>query len=103
MHTQPWPVVEELAAATDGADAGLLGTVGEALSGLRRAKSEAKVKMRTEISAATVSGPEQELGRVRAALLDLRAAGKVTGEVSFGPAEALAVSDVVLVTEPADA
>ncbi len=103
VHTQPWPVVEELAAATDGADAGLLGTVGEALSGLRKAKSEAKVKMRTEISAATITGPERELGRVRAALLDLRAAGKVTGEVSFGPGETLTVADVALVTEPAGA
>ncbi|RIK15176.1 MAG: valine--tRNA ligase [Acidobacteria bacterium] len=103
VHTQPWPVVEELAAATVGADAGLLGTVGEALSGLRKAKSEAKVKMRTEISAATITGPERELGRVRAALLDLRAAGKVTGEVSFGPGETLTVADVALVTEPAGA
>ncbi|AXH95898.1 valine--tRNA ligase [Ornithinimicrobium avium] len=103
VHTQPWPVVEELAAATDGADAGLLGTVGEALSGLRRAKSEAKVKMRTEISAATVCGPQQELDRVRAALPDLRAAGKVTGEIRLEPAETLAVSDVVLVSEPAGA
>ena len=103
VHTQPWPVVEELTGATDGADPGLLGTVGEALSGLRKAKSEAKVKMRTEISAATITGPERELGRVRAALLDLRAAGKVTGEVSFGPGETLTVADVALVTEPAGA
>lgn len=103
VHTQPWPTVDELAGAVDGADAGLLGTVGQALAGLRRAKSEAKVKMRTEISAATVAAPAGEAERVRSALGDLRAAGKVTGEVSFADADELAVRDVALVLEDASA
>ena len=102
VHVQPWPVVAELVGATDGADAALLGTVAEALSGLRKAKSEAKVKMRTEISGGTVAGTAAQLDQVRAALRDLAAAGKVTGELSFVEAQGpeLAVSDVALVTEP---
>jgi valyl-tRNA synthetase len=99
VHTQPWPTVEELAEATLDGDPALLATVGEALAGLRRAKSEAKVKMRTEISAATVAGPASAVAQVRAALGDLRAAGKVTGEVALVEADSLAVRDVVLVTE----
>ncbi|QFG67953.1 valine--tRNA ligase [Ornithinimicrobium pratense] len=101
VHLQPWPRVEELAAAAGSGDAALLPTVGQALTGLRKAKSEAKVKMRTEISAATIAGPQDELGRVRAALGDLSAAGKVSGDVSFAEAETLEVRDVSLVTEDA--
>src|SRR5690606_24029052 len=70
VHVQPWPTVEELTAAVEGGDAALLGVVGQALTGLRKAKSEAKVKMRTEIAAATVAGPAEDLERVRAALGD---------------------------------
>ena len=101
VHVQPWPSVEELAGAADG-DAGLLAVVGQALSGLRRAKSEAKVKMRTEISAATLAGAAADLDRLRAATGDLRAAGKVTGELQLAEAGELAVHDVALVTEDAD-
>ncbi|MFK5645593.1 valine--tRNA ligase [Ornithinimicrobium sp. LYQ121] len=99
VHTQPWPTVEELTVATVDADPALLATVGQALAGLRRAKSEAKVKMRTEISAATVAGPVGVVEQVRAALGDLRAAGKVTGQVELARADELVVRDVVLVTE----
>ena len=100
VHVQPWPTVEELGAAAEG-DADLLPVVGQALSGLRRAKSEAKVKMRTEISAATLAAPTADLARVRAATGDLRAAGKVTGELSLAESEELSVRDVALVTEAA--
>ncbi|MFK5582264.1 valine--tRNA ligase [Serinicoccus sp. LYQ131] len=104
VHVQPWPTVEELTPALGGAgdtdaDAELLGTVGQALAGLRRAKSEAKVKMRTEISTGTVAGTSLELDRVRAAMRDLKAAGKVTGELDLVEADALEVRDVVLVSE----
>ena len=101
VHVQPWPTVAELTGASEGGDTALLPVVGQALTGLRKAKSEAKVKMRTEISGATIAGPAQDLDRVRAALADLSAAGKVTGELSFAEAESLEVSDVQLVTEPA--
>ncbi|WP_151524579.1 valine--tRNA ligase [Serinicoccus kebangsaanensis] len=101
VHTQPWPVVEELDLPGADAPPALLSTVGQALAGLRRAKSEAKVKMRTEISGATIAGPPAELDQVRAALGDLRAAGKVVGEVAFAEADTLAVSDVALVVDPA--
>ncbi|USQ75437.1 valine--tRNA ligase [Ornithinimicrobium cryptoxanthini] len=102
VHTQPWPTVEEIAAGAEGADPRMLDVVGQALAGVRRAKSEAKVGMRTEVSATTVSSSDADLQLVRAAEADLRAAGKVIGDIGYGTAEALAVSDTVLVP-PADA
>ncbi|WP_122260860.1 valine--tRNA ligase [Ornithinimicrobium cerasi] len=100
VHVQPWPTADELATATERGDAALLGTVGQALTGLRKAKSEAKVKMRTGISAATISAPAAQLDQVRAALGDLRAAGKVTGRITFEDgAQELVVRDVELVLD----
>ena len=74
-----------------------------ALTGLRKAKSEAKVKMRTEISGATIAGPVTDLERVRAALGDLCAAGKVSGQIVFADAESVQVRDVALVTQEVSA
>ena len=39
-------------------DTTLLATVGTALSGIRKAKSEAKVKQRTEVLSATITAPD---------------------------------------------
>ncbi|WP_256839639.1 valine--tRNA ligase [Ornithinimicrobium faecis] len=97
VHTQPWPVVEEIAAGAEGGDPRMLQVVGQALAGVRRAKSEAKVSMRTEVSTTTMNGPEADLELVRAAEVDLRSAGKVTGEVGYAAADSFAVSDTALV------
>ena len=51
VHRAAWPAPLEI---TDG-DTGMLGTVGIALSGIRKAKSEAKVKQRTEVLSATIT------------------------------------------------
>ncbi|MBA2695234.1 MAG: hypothetical protein H0U62_05180 [Actinobacteria bacterium] len=99
MHTQPWPTTEELAPAAGG-DPRMLAVVGRALTGLRKAKSEAKVKMRTEISAATVAGPSEDLDLVQQAKADLTAAGKVTGALELHPAQEFRVHDVALVEPP---
>ncbi|MGI8947610.1 MAG: valine--tRNA ligase [Ornithinimicrobium sp.] len=99
VHTQPWPTTEELAPAAGG-DPRMLAVVGRALTGLRKAKSEAKVKMRTEISAATVAGPSEDLDLVQQAKADLTAAGKVTGALELHPAQEFRVHDVALVEPP---
>ncbi|MGN6160798.1 MAG: class I tRNA ligase family protein, partial [Marmoricola sp.] len=80
VHTSAWPTVDEL--AVDG-DASLLASVGDALAGVRGAKSSAKVSMRTPVLALTVTGPEEALVHVRAAENDLRAVGGVTGEITW--------------------
>src|SRR5699024_3332105 len=68
----------------------------EALAGIRGAKSTAKVKMRTPVERAAVTGPQDVLERVRLAEADLRAAGGVTGELTYAAgAEELSVAAVL--------
>ena len=61
----------------------MLAAVAAALRGVRGAKSTAKVSMRTEVTRATVHGPADALELAERANEDLKAAGKVTGELGF--------------------
>jgi valyl-tRNA synthetase len=86
VHRAPWPLASETATPEAG-DPGVLATVGEALAGVRKAKSEAKVGMRSEVSRIELAGPEGWTQRVRAAEADLRAAGRITGALDYAEAE----------------
>jgi valyl-tRNA synthetase len=81
VHRQRWP--EPDVAGADVGDPALLGSVAAVLAGIRGAKSTAKVSMRTELARVTVTGPAGQLSLARQAAEDLRAAGKITGELSF--------------------
>lgn len=101
VHRAPWPT----AVGVDDGDTSLLATVGDALSGIRKAKSEAKVKQRTQVLAATVTASEVEAAQLTAGLSDLKAAANALElTVAVGEGE-LTVSDVVLAPaqEPAQA
>jgi valyl-tRNA synthetase len=74
VHRAAWPSLDEVAAGADG-DPAVLEAVAEVLRQVRRAKSEAKLSMRAEVSRLLVSGAEAEL--VRHAQDDLCAAGNV--------------------------
>ncbi|MDN5727409.1 MAG: valine--tRNA ligase, partial [Propionibacteriales bacterium] len=78
IHHAAWPTVDEL--STTG-DAALLVDLAAGLIGLRGAKSQAKVSMKTPITLATISGPAASLERLRLIEADLRAVGRITGEV----------------------
>jgi valyl-tRNA synthetase len=96
VHRAVWPTTEGFAALVADADPEVLTTVGEALSGLRKAKSEAKVKQRTEVRTATITGSPAEVARLEAGLGDLKAAGNA-GELRLVAGEAgLSVRDVEL-------
>ena len=82
VHRQPWPRLSELAVA-DGATPEMVDAVAATLGGLRGAKSTAKVSMRTELSSASVSGPAGLVALAEQASEDLRAAGKIVGDLSF--------------------
>jgi valyl-tRNA synthetase len=84
VHRAGWPVADQVAATADGADPGVLRDVSVVLAGIRKAKSEAKTSMRTEVSAATVTGPQDALDRVALVAEDLRAAGRVA-DLTFAP------------------
>ena len=97
VHGSAWPTADELESVAG--DPAMLGAVSEALSGLRRSKSDAKVKQRTEIISGRITGPAEQLAHVEAALADVQAATKAqTLELVTGGdgVQEISVSDVVL-------
>ncbi|MFT4189771.1 MAG: valine--tRNA ligase [Aeromicrobium sp.] len=83
IHRASWPTADELATAE--ADAGVLAAAGQVLAGIRGAKSVAKVSQRTEVEAATATGPAAVLDLAALALDDVKAAGRVTGDLALSP------------------
>jgi valyl-tRNA synthetase len=83
----------------------MLATVGVALSGVRKAKSEAKVKQRTEVLSATITAPEALTAQLRAGLADLKAASNARDITLVVGEGELAVTGVALAPsdEPAKA
>ncbi|WP_092610389.1 valine--tRNA ligase [Raineyella antarctica] len=82
VHLAPWPVAEELTEGLVGpGDPELLVDIAAALEGIRGAKSSAKVSMKTEVSRAEFTGEEAVLGRLAGVEADLRAVGRIPGEV----------------------
>ena len=96
VHTATWPGLEAelagIAAAAKTGDVGVLTTVTRAISRIRKAKSDAKVKQRTEVLTATITATEDRLAELRAGLDDLRAAGNVS-DLSLEAGEAVTSDD----------
>jgi valyl-tRNA synthetase len=93
IHTAAWPTPEEV--AVDG-DALLLEDLATALAAVRRAKSQAKVSMRTEVARAEFTGAAEVLDRLKEIEQDLRAVGRLTGEIQWGAADVPLTVDVAL-------
>ena len=84
VHRSTWPSAREI--AVDG-DVNLLPAAAQVLSGIRGAKSNAKVSQKTEVTSATVRAPESLLGLLPDALADVQSAGNVTGALELVPAD----------------
>ncbi|MCD4524484.1 valine--tRNA ligase [Nocardioides sp. cx-173] len=82
VHRSTWPAVSELGSAA-AFDPAAVDAVASALIGIRGAKSQAKVSMRAELSRVEISGPEALVRAAELAAPDLRAAGKITGDLVF--------------------
>ena len=82
VHRQPWPEATELGAAASTTST-MLTAVGQVLTGMRGAKSQAKVKMRAPLASVRVTGPVDLVGLAEQSAEDLRAAGNVVGELLF--------------------
>lgn len=95
IHRAAWPTVAEL--DVDGEPA-LLTDVEAALVVIRGAKSQAKVSMKTEVSRAVFAGPADVIDRLRSIEPDLRAVGRITGDVEWAVAETPLSVDVELVS-----
>jgi valyl-tRNA synthetase len=98
VHRSAWPEPTELGAAA-AADAAMVDHVAAALAGIRGAKSQAKVSMRTELARVEISGPADVLASVEQVQDDLRKVGKVTGEIVFTATDAAELSVVADVAE----
>ena len=86
IHRASWPVADvDLPGTAESPQ--VLSATASALAGIRGAKSSAKVSMRTHVARATVTGPVDELRHVERALDDLRAAGRITGELVLTEAD----------------
>ncbi|CAL8977458.1 Valine--tRNA ligase [Tessaracoccus sp. O5.2] len=79
VHLAAWPSVDEL---PDG-DSALLADVATALIAIRGAKSTAKVSMKAEVARAAFSGPAAVVSRLRTIEPDLRAVGRLVGDVTW--------------------
>ncbi|WP_298460657.1 valine--tRNA ligase [uncultured Cellulomonas sp.] len=88
VHRAPWPTAAPLRAAAGDADPALLGAAGAALAALRKVKSEAKVSMRTPILRAVLAVPPAAVDAVASVAGDVRAAGRVTGDLQLVAAPA---------------
>lgn len=82
VHAAAWPGLQTelpgIAAAAEHGDVDVLTTVTRAISRIRKAKSDAKVKQRTEVVNATITATEDRIAELQAGLDDLRAAGNVS-------------------------
>ncbi len=81
IHLAAWPTREELGGLPG--DASVLDGVAAALIGIRGAKSNAKVSMRTPLAHAEVRGPETLVRGAEQAAADLRNVGKIVGDLTF--------------------
>ncbi|HEX5367053.1 MAG TPA: valine--tRNA ligase [Acidimicrobiales bacterium] len=98
VHRSAWPSADALhqaagadaAAPGDEPDPAVLATAAAVLGEVRRAKSEAKRSMRTDVSSVTVADTADRLALLERALDDLRSAGRI-GAVELVPADQPAV------------
>jgi len=77
IHHAPWPDADELGVLAGDGDPVVVQSAADVLSAIRRAKSEAKVSMRAEVSSVVVTAPADRIAAVTAVADDLRAAGSV--------------------------
>jgi valyl-tRNA synthetase len=81
VHRSSWPTVGELSAVAG--DPAVLDLTSRVLATVRRAKSEAKVSMRTEVAVLTVTAGEAEGRLLRSAEADLEAAAQAAAVEHF--------------------
>ncbi|MDL9979589.1 valine--tRNA ligase [Microbacterium candidum] len=95
VHTAAWPVAPE----TEGGDPAILKSVGEALIGVRRAKTEAKASQKTPVARVVIAAPADAIARLRLAEGDLKAVGRIR-VIEYVEADAIGVAEIELAPEP---
>ncbi len=77
VHRASWPTADEVRAVAEGGDVALLDTVSTVLGDIRKAKSDAKASMRTEVTRAEVRGTAEQVAQLQQAHGDLSAVGRI--------------------------
>jgi valyl-tRNA synthetase len=96
VHTAAWPVAGREVA---GGDAELLDLASRALTGIRRAKTDAKASQKSAVASAVISGKTPEVALLAQAAADLKAVGRIA-ELTFVDGDELAVTSIVLAAVP---
>jgi len=82
VHRSIWPDASVVRALAADGDAALVDDVAEVLTLVRKAKSEAKVSMKADVASASIHAPSDRLSRLRLAVADLAATGRIA-DVQF--------------------
>jgi valyl-tRNA synthetase len=97
VHRASWPTRADL--PVDAAETGLLAAVGQALIGIRGAKTAAKASQKTPVTRAVVAAPPAVRELVERAAVDLAAVGRIA-DLAFVDGDELAVTEIELAEQP---
>ena len=98
VHRASWPTPADI--PTDATASGLLESVGQALVGIRGAKTAAKASQKTPVRRAVVLAPAATRALLERAAVDLAAVGRIEN-LSFQDGDELAVTQIELAEQPA--
>ncbi|MUH44952.1 MAG: valine--tRNA ligase, partial [Actinobacteria bacterium] len=91
LHRASWPSNDHLLALSAGEDPQLLADVAAVLTAVRKAKSEANASMKAEVDRATITAPAEVNDRLRTAIDDITAVGRIAS-LTFADGAPLAVA-----------
>lgn len=97
VHRASWPTRADL--PVDHAETGLLAAVGQALIGIRGAKTAAKASQKTPVTRAVLQTPAGVRQLVERAAVDLAAVGRIQ-DLSFVDGDDFAVVEIELAEQP---
>jgi valyl-tRNA synthetase len=98
IHRCQWPSSGAISILAGNGDAAMVADVSEALSQIRKSKSDAKVSMRAVIESAIISASEDQNKRLQLAAKDLSLAGSIQS-LTFTPGANIEVTVVLAPSE----
>ena len=101
VHRASWPDAADYRVVGATGDPLVFTVAADVLGEIRKAKTDAKRSLKTEVIGLVIRDTEPRLDALRGALGDVKEAGRVTGEVSLEVATELAVEVTLAPEEPA--
>jgi valyl-tRNA synthetase len=99
IHRAAWPTPKELTEGLDAGNAGVLELASIALSGVRKAKSDAKVSMKAAVESAIIEAPAAVLTTLRVIESDLKSVGKIQ-TLGYSEGDEVAMTQIILSETP---